>query len=313
MKWFKTATVTAALALLAGCASNSSESANTVPWVYPPMAIPLQASVQQEVQIARLTQLLQRPDLADEVRAKMLYERGNAYDSVGLRDLARLDFTQSLALNPAQPDIFNLLGVYYTETGEFDAAYESFDSTLELDPSNEYAMRNRAVALYYGERPQLAFDEADKHYQMDPNDPFRALWRYIIKMELDPQAATTELSEQFKSYSDKASDQEWGWLLAAMMLDEISEEQLFKVVLASTRDNNLLAQRLTEAYFYLGKRYQMQGNYAHAVSLYKLAISFNVYEYVEHRYAFVEMARIYKDVREAQQAKEKAADLTAGE
>lgn len=307
MKWFKTAAASAALMLLAGCASNSSESDQSIPWVYPPMAIPLQASVQQEVQIARLTQLLQRPDLTDEVRAKMLFERGNAYDSVGLRDLARLDFTQSLALNPAQPDIFNLLGVYYTETGEFDAAYESFDSTLELDPSNEYAMRNRAVALYYGERPQLAFDEADKHYQMDPNDPFRALWRYIIKMDLDPNSAKAELSQQFKSHNE-----EWGWLLVAMMLDEISEEQLFKVILASTRDNNLLAQRLTEAYFYLGKRYHMQGDYAHAVSLYKLAISFNVYEYVEHRYSFIEMGRIYKDVREAQQAKEKA-ELTASE
>ncbi len=307
MKWFKTATVSAALLLLAGCASNSSDDEQATQWVYPPMAIPLQASVQQEVQIARLTQLLQRPDLTDDVRAKMFYERGNAYDSVGLRDLARLDFTQSLALNPAQPDIFNLLGVYYTETGEFDSAYESFDSTLDLDPDNEYAVRNRAVALYYGERSSLALEEIEKHYQMNPNDPFRALWRYIIAMDVEPESATTELSESFQSHND-----EWGWLLVAMMLDEISEEQMFKVVLSSTRDNNLLAQRLTEVYFYLGKHYQMQGNYAHAVSLYKLAISFNVFEYVEHRYAFIEMGRIYKDVREAQQNKEKA-DLTASE
>ena len=95
MKWFRTATVSVALMILAGCATKSSTQ-NTQ-WVYPPMAIPLQASVQQEVQIARLTQLLQRTDLSDEVRAKMLFERGNYYDSVGLRDLARLDFTQSLS------------------------------------------------------------------------------------------------------------------------------------------------------------------------------------------------------------------------
>ncbi len=307
MKWFKTATVSAALILLAGCAKNSSESDQTAQWVYPPMAIPLQASVQQEVQIARLTQLLQRPDLSDDIRAKMFYERGNVYDSVGLRDLARLDFTQSLSLDPAQPDIFNLLGVYYTEAGEFDAAYESFDSALELDANNEYAMRNRAVALYYGERPQLALEEIDAHYKMDPSDPFRALWRYIIKMDVNPEQATSDLKEQFKSHDDK-----WGWVLVAAMLNEISEEQLFKTVLSSTRDNSLLAQRLTEAYFYLGKRYQMQGEYAHAVSLYKLAISFNVFEYVEHRYAFIEMGRIYKDVRDAKKAKEKA-ELTASE
>ena len=74
MKWFRTATVSVALMILAGCATKSSTQ-NTQ-WVYPPMAIPLQASVQQEVQIARLTQLLQRTDLSDEVRAKMLFERG---------------------------------------------------------------------------------------------------------------------------------------------------------------------------------------------------------------------------------------------
>ncbi len=74
------------------------------------MAKPLQASIKQEVQIARLSQLLQRTDLEPEIRAKMLFERGNYYDSVGLRDLARLDFTQTLSINPAQPDVFNLLG-----------------------------------------------------------------------------------------------------------------------------------------------------------------------------------------------------------
>lgn len=294
MKWFRTATISAALLLLAGCASQSSSQ--TTQWVYPPMAIPLQPSVQQEVQIARLTQLLQRPDLSDEVRAKMLFERGNYYDSVGLRDLARLDFTQSLSLNPAQPDIFNLLGVYYTEAGEFDAAYESFDSTLELDPGNYYAERNRAIALYYGDRPELALEEINKHYQQDPNDPFRALWMYIIESDLDPEHAYDELMARYQQH-----DEQWGWVLAGLMLGDVSEEQAFKAVLSATRDNTLLAQHLTEAYYYLGKRYQMQGELAQAISLYKLAISFNVYEYVEHRYAFIELGRIYQQLREARQ------------
>jgi len=65
------------------------------------------------------------PQVVPQPRAKMLFERGNYYDSVGLRDLARLDYSQSLQLNPSQPDLFNLLGVYYTQVGEFDAAYEA--------------------------------------------------------------------------------------------------------------------------------------------------------------------------------------------
>ncbi len=303
MKWFQTAAIGLTLLVTAGCASNSSQKAE---WLYPPMAVPLQASVQQEVQIARLSQLLQRPDLTNEVRAKMFYERGNYYDSVGLRDLARLDYNQSLALNPAQPDLFNLLGVYFTQVGEFDAAYDAFDSTLELDPENSYAARNRAIALYYGDRIELALEDMRKHFAQDPTDPFRALWLYLIQAENEPEVARQQLIERYQ-----ARDEQWGWVLVAITLGDVSEEQAFKAILSGTRDNTLLAQRLTEAYFYLGKRYQSEGDFASAISLYKLAISFNVYEYVEHRYAFLELTRIYNEVKEQQLAKAKLEQLQA--
>lgn len=299
MKWFRTASISLALLVTAGCASTSNDSAQ---WLYPPMAVPLQASVQQEVQIARLSQLLTRPDLSNDVRAKMLYERGNYYDSVGLRDLARLDYNQSLALNPAQPDLFNLLGVYFTQVGEFDAAYDAFDSTLELAPDNTYAARNRAIALYYGDRIDLALEDIQKHYDQDPSDPFRALWLYIIKQEKQPELARQELQ---KSYQNR--DEQWGWVLVAITLGDVTEEQAFKAILAGTRDNTVLAQRLTEAYFYLGKRYQTEGDFASAISLYKLAISFNVFEYVEHRYSFLELSRIYNQVKAEHLAKAKQA------
>jgi lipoprotein NlpI len=256
------------------------------------MAVPLQPSIQHEVQIARLNQLLLRDDLPDDIRAKMYYERGSYYDSVGLRDLARLDFNQSLNLNPVQPDIFNLLGVYFTQVGEFDAAYEAFDSTLELEPGNQYAERNRAIALYYGGRADLAVEEMTKHYLDDPEDPFRALWLYIIESEQDPEGAREHLLERYQQRTEQ-----WGWVLVAIMLNDVSEEVAFKAVLDGTRDNSVLAQRLTETYFYLAKRYQFAGDYANAIALYKLALSFNVYDYVEHRYSFLELGRIFTEVK----------------
>lgn len=295
MKWFQTLTLGLSILVATGCSSTSNQQ-----WVYPPMAVPLQASMQQEVQIARLSQLLMRPDLSDELRAKMLFERGNYYDSVGLRDLARLDYSQSLQLNPSQPDLFNLLGVYYTQVGEFDAAYEAFDSTLDLDPENSYAVRNRAIALYYGDRIELAIEDIDTHFAEQPEDPFRALWVYLIKLEQEPQAARQLLLEQYQQ-----RDNQWGWVLVAITLGEVSEEQAFKAIIAGTRDNTVLAQRLTEAYFYLGKRYQHQGDFAGAISMYKLAISFNVYEYVEHRYSFLELTRIFTQIKAEQIAKAK--------
>ncbi len=299
MKWFQTVSLCVAIALT-GCANTSQQSVQQ--WVYPPMAVPLQPSVQQEVQIARLSQLLQRPDLSDEVRAKMHYERGNYYDSVGLRDLARLDFNQSLQLNPAQPDIFNLMGVYFTQVAEFDAAYEAFDSTLELAPDNTYAERNRAIALYYGGRIDLALEDMNKHFQEMPSDPFRALWLYIIEAEQNLDQAKTNLKQHYQRYRSE----EWGWVLIAIMLRDVSDDQALKMIMDGTRENYRLAERLTETYFYLGKRHQLEGDVVSAISLYKLAISLNVYNYVEHRYSFLELANIYEALQQDRMAKLKA-------
>ncbi|KLN67130.1 MULTISPECIES: lipoprotein NlpI [Vibrio] len=301
MKWFQTATLSLALLVTAGCVSTSNQQAE---WVLPPMVEALQPSLQQEVQIARLSQLLGRTDLPNETRAKILYERGNYYDSVGLRNLARLDYEQSLAIYPAQADLFNLLGVYFTEKRNFDAAYDAFDSALELAPNNSYAARNRAIALYYGGRFDLALEEMQQQYDQDSSDPFSALWLYIIKSKVSPEMAKQELEQSYQNRNDK-----WGWIMVALTLGELSEKQAFKAIVESTRDKVVLAQHLTEAYFYLGKRYQegdSERDIAKAISFYRLAISFNVFEYVEHRYAILELTNIYEDLQAQVIARAKA-------
>lgn len=295
VKWFRLAGLGLALALT-GCAS--SPVVDNGDWHYPAMAVPLQPSLQQEIQLARIDQLLRRADIDDDIRAKMFYERGLINDSLGLRDLARLDFNQSLALKPDQAEVFNILGVYYTQSREYDAAYEAFDSTLELAPQNQFALRNRAIALYYGGRYELAHADIQAHFQDEPSDPYRAIWLYLIESEYSPSVAKENLSE---SYSDR--DDEWGWELVAMLLEEYSDQEFFQRILKKTRNNTLLAERLTEAYFYLGKRYQAEGDFPNAISLYKLAMAGNVYEYVEHRYALLELSRIFQQAQAEAQAK----------
>ncbi|WP_261816754.1 lipoprotein NlpI [Vibrio gallicus] len=289
MKWISLFVASVAL-IISGCSSRGSQQ-----WA-PPLAVPLQPTIQQEVQIARSTQLLLQDDLTPQQRSQLHFERGVYYDSLGLRELARYDFNQSLSINPAQPDIFNLLGVYFTQIGQFDAAYEAFDSTLELDPENKYAERNQAIALYYGGREDLALDAMTQHYQDDPSDPFRALWLYIIEMKTDKSAATKKLQQRYQDKNDL-----WGWDLVGLMLDKESEQQVFQNLPNGISGNTALAQRLTEAYFYLAKKHQLAGEYSEAIGLYKLALSFNVYDYVEHRYALLELGNIFKDLRQQSQ------------
>lgn len=294
MNWIRVAVVGAVM-VLSGCASTN----NTSGWSYPPMAVPLQASIQQEIQLSRLDQLLLRPDIDDMTRAKMFYERGLINDSLGLRDLARVDFTQSLNLKPDQSDVFNILGVYYTQNTDFDGAYEALDSALELDSNNQFAERNLAIALYYGERYGQAYEIAKKHYNDAPTDPYRAIWLYWIGLEVDSVKAT----EEFKVQYQQRVDDDFGWDLAGVILKETTEDEFFKKILITTRNNVALAEKLTEGYFYLAKSYQNDGDYPNAIALYKLAMAGNVYEFVEHRYSFVELGKIFRSLRELQEQK----------
>ncbi len=300
IKWYKFYSL-GALIVLTGCnpvdqdISLENSTRNEKQSVYPAMAVPLQPNARAEINIAKLNQLLTNPELSEKSRAKIYLKRGLNYDEIGLRDLARIDYVKSLQIDPAQPDIYNLLGAYYTQISQFDAAYEAFDSSLELDPSNQQAIYNRAIALYYGGRTELALEDMKTFYQQNPNDPFRALWLYIIESDVDKTSATAHLQESYKNRTD-----EWGWVLTGILLDKVTEENVVNLVTNSTSDNKIMAQRLTEAYFYLGKHYKEDGDISRALSVYKLAISFNVCNYNEHSYAFLELERISKEFEAAQ-------------
>ncbi|PSV43951.1 lipoprotein NlpI [Photobacterium sp. GB-36] len=279
---FTFAVMTVAM-MLTGC------SAMPTKWTHPPMAIPFQPTLQQQIQLARIDQILQRDDIPQATLAKIYYERGLVNDSLGLRDLARLDFNKSLNLEPNQPDLYNVLGVYFTQMAHFDAAYEAFDSTLELAPNHLYAQRNRGIALYYGERYELANQDLLPHYEQDHNDPYRVIWLYLNDVELSPEKAQAQLKQRYDASDKKA----WGWQLVRLFSGQITERELLSDIAQQSENNDQLAEHLTEAYFYLGKLHQNNQDYSTAVMLYKLALAGNVYEFIEHRLSLLELSRLY--------------------
>ncbi|MBC7005746.1 lipoprotein NlpI [Photobacterium sp. BZF1] len=273
--------------ILSGCSTPKSQ------WTQPPMAVPFQPTIQQQIQLARIDQLLQRDDLDSETLAQVYYERGLLHDSLGLRDLARLDFNQSLSLKPNQPDVFNILGVYFTQGAHFDAAYEAFDSTLELNVRHPFAQRNRGIALYYGGRYELALEDLNAHYQQNINDPYRVIWLYLTELEQDPATAAEKLRSRYNAATD---NNDWGWQIVRLYMDDVSESEFLRQIATESEDNDVLAERLTEAYFYLGKRYHHNKDFSSALMLYKLTLAGNVYEFVEHRFALLELNRLMAEV-----------------
>lgn len=272
------------LGALTGCASQNSVNQlpdNVV------LAEPERAEFRYEIELARIAQMLGE-DLTQEQRAELYYRRGALYDAVGLRTLARMDFTRALEYNPRLADAYNFLGIHYTQLQEFDYAYEAFDSAIELNPEHRYAYLNRGIAEYYDARTKLSQEDLEYHLEKEPDDPYRVLWLFLAEHENDREEALINLTENAKEL-DKA---EWGYQIVQLYADELSEEAFLQRMTRNLGESEKLTERLCEAYFYLGKHKQMKGEALQAMNYFKLALMTNVYEFVEHRYASVELTRI---------------------
>ncbi|MBO1518873.1 lipoprotein NlpI [Oceanisphaera pacifica] len=265
--------------LLIGCSSSPVVPATLV------LPVPMQVSYENELGLARIGQMLSSPGLTSEQRAELLFQRGVIFDRVGLRAMARLDFNRALREKPDFADAYNLNGVYFTQNQEFSEAYEAFDSALELDPDYEYANLNRGIALYYGGRPRLAAQDLKIFLDAQPDDPYRLLLWHLALERLDPSLANMMLQQFQQNYGTN----EWAWDIVHVYLGNKSEEQLLNRIAEESSNNQQLAERLCEAYFYLGKRAQQAGDIDKAEVYFKLSLSTNVYDFVEHRYSLLEL------------------------
>jgi lipoprotein NlpI len=272
--------------LTQGCVSlNKSNSTSASAMNQLVIAEPLAINFKSEIAIARLSEVINRVKVTDEQKAQLHYDRGVLYDSVGLRSLARLDFSHALQLKPNLIDAYNFLGIHYTQLKDFSKAYDEFDSVLELAPEHEYVHLNRGIALYYGDRPELAAQDFKDFHHQQSDDPYRLLWLYLAEHEIDAISAKKNLEERATLVDDRT----WAKQVIYLYLGEINQEVFISELTKNVQSNKELTDRLCEAYFYLGKHNQNNGFNGAAANFFKLSLSTNVYEFVEHRYARLEL------------------------
>lgn len=275
----------AAITVLGGCASMNSQPLGMGSLL---LAEPEPINARSQMAIARYNHILNQAPLKNEERAELLFQRGMLYDSVGLAGLARYDYSQALELKPDMAEAYNSIGIHHIQQMDFNQAYEAFDSTLDINPEYDFAILNRGIALYYGGRPELAVSDIDAFYQIDRNDPYRVLWAYIVNMKVSKEVAQDQLVQALK----ELNNEQWATKIVEFYLGKATEADVIARLLEDVKSQKQLNDRLCEAYFYLGKFNSLNGNKVKASNYFKLALSTNVYEYVEHRYARLELSRL---------------------
>ena len=122
----------------------------------------------------------------------------------------------------------------------------------------------------------------------DESDPFRVLWRYFAQHDVDPEEALANLAENRLALNNH----HWATSLVDLFLGTIDEQTLLNNLIVGVTNEKQLTDRLCEAYFYLGKYHSERDNRGVASNYFKFALSTNVFEYVEHRYARLELDRL---------------------
>lgn len=280
--------------LLTGCAAtNDSKTKNNSQPFFVSNAVisePLAVDYKTELHIAKLTQAIHKSKPTKDGLANLLYDRGVLYDSLGLRTLAHLDFLKALELKPTFSDAYNFLGIHLTLLGRYEQAFEAFDSVLELNPDHAYVHLNRGIALhYFGSREELSVQDIETFFIKDPEDPYRAIWLYLAESKLNPQEAKLRLTFN----ATQLDSEQWAYQIVQLYLGGISENDFIKGMRENLKNARELSDRLCEGYFYLAKMKLAQGNEDAAKNYFRLALSTNVYEFVEHKYARVELQKLY--------------------
>ena len=67
--------------------------------------------------------------------------------------------------------------------------------------------------------------------------------------------------------------------------------------------NKEIAERLCEAYFYLGHWHKLAGNLDKAIYYFKLTSTTGIHEFIEYKYALMELASIQKELLEESTSK----------
>ncbi|WP_084164264.1 lipoprotein NlpI [Rheinheimera texasensis] len=261
---------------------------------------PLAAPFRTEIAIARISEMLQSAKMDDAERGRLHYDRGVMYDSVGLSALARYDFMRALRLQPDMADAYNFMGIQHTLSGDYELAYDAFDSALELEPKYQYAYLNRGIALQYDGKLALAISDFQQFQALKPDDPYRSLWLFLAGAEQSEPQALALLAKQQAALDKKA----WSAQIVAFYLGQISEAELLELASTDATDPKQLAEQLCEVYFYLARWHALKHNPTQAALYFKKSLATNVYEFVEHRYARLELERLRQAVIEQADAHE---------
>jgi lipoprotein NlpI len=217
----------------------------------------------------------------DPTYALAFFARGDLYKIRGDLAHAMADMNDSLRLDPNYALAYFTRGQLSYMTGNNPAAVEDFTKSIKLEAEDSTAYFNRGVAYYVvGGHTADAAADFKKAAELDPKDPYAALWRDLAERRTN---APSHLAEAAKQLDMTA----WPAPVIRHFLGELNSEQTFGA--AFDTDPKTKLSQTCEANFYSGELALLKKNKKEAQRLLKLAADECPQSFVESAAAIAEL------------------------
>ena len=127
-----------------------------------------------------------------------------------------------------------------------------------------------------------------KFYEADTKRPLSCTLALFERTKIKTTRAHANLVERAKGLSKDF----WGTNIVQYYLGNISVGELQERATKFAENSQQYAEILTETYFYLAKQKLNLGQIDEAAALFKLAIANQVYNFVEYRFAVLELMKL---------------------
>lgn len=216
--------------------------------------------------------------LAPPLRAQALVARGMAQDNLGRLDEARADFDAALALDAESLAALNAAAVNAQGRGDAARAVELATHVLARQPRDGQALHSRALAHYFSGRWDAA--RADLEAALADRSAVRRGYP-LLWLALATRRAGGELAPLLQKYPREQWPTEW----PRPVLDTLLGSAPVETMLQAARTGKQMAEQQTEALYYLGERFAIEGEAAKAREHWKRVIDLGIVEYVEYQAA----------------------------
>jgi lipoprotein NlpI len=223
---------------------------------------------------------------ADPDRAETYKRRGHFQDWKGDHDAAIADYTRALEKGGG-PRLHADRGAALANKGETAAALAEIEAAIAGAPDYPIAWFERGrIRFEAGEWDAAAADFAHAA-ELDPEDAFKALWRYLAAARAGAEDAEAKLAEA----AAKLDLAEWPGPLVEVYLGRRAPAEVDETGAPEGWERT---GRRVEIEFYLGMLDLLRGDAAAAAARLRAARALGIVEFIEHRAALAELARLEK-------------------